>query len=154
MVKSDPIKWRIFYKDGTHDSNAGPPPRRGVQAIIQTNPITGWHTETRGDYYLKKSDHLWHGADFDGLYTELMIRDLLRPQVGLTHKVWVEGTGWAEVDIVGFTTWLDSLEWILHGETIHNGRFDEIFQEALAAADFGRRHGYLSGERRSVITNG
>lgn len=141
------IQWRIYYKDKIHDSNQGPAPSRGVQAIIQRNPVTLWHTETRGDYYLLKDDQLYHAADHDGLVTEAISRGLLRPQIGIYHLVLHEGE-WTRVDATGLSAWIEAQEWILQGETISNDRYHEILQEAYAAADWGRRTGWLPGERR------
>lgn len=135
---------RIYYADGFVDDNVDR--KRGVQAVVQRSGDVGWYVESHGDYYLKKGS-LWHSADIDGLYTELEKRNLIRPTIGLMHEVW-HRRAWTKVDIVGFYTWLDSLDWVLHGETIGNERFREIFQSALADADYGRRSGFLPGERK------
>lgn len=122
-------------------------PRRGIQAIVQTHQAVGWQTESRGDYYLLKDDNLWHAADFDGLWTELKKRNLVRPRVGVWQDVRHEGK-WKRVGESGLHEWIETLDWVLCGETIGNDRFQEVFQEALASADFGRKHGYLAGERQ------
>ena len=133
---------RIFYSDGI-DTGA----QRGVQAIVQADPKVSWATESHGDYYLLKEDR-WYAADFSGLYTELLNRDMVKPFVGVEHEVRV-GDTWVRVNQLGFHSWLDTLDWVLCGETISNDRFQEIFQAALADADFGRKHGYLPREHRS-----
>ena len=133
---------RIFYSNGI-DTGA----QRGVQAIVQIDPKVSWSTESHGDYYLFKKDRKWHGADFSGLYTELLNRDMVKPFIGVEHEVRV-GEVWVRVNQLGFHSWLDTIDWILCGETISNDRFQEIFQAALADADFGRKHGYLPGEHR------
>lgn len=146
--------FRIYYSDGsTYDGDRPGDPGmniRGIQAIVQKNSVTGWHTESRGDYYIAKEDGLWHHADFDGLFTELKKLGLIRPRIGVLHDVWAEGQGWVTVDQIGFHQWIEDLGFVLCGETIGNDRFSEIFQDALADADFGRRNGYLAGERKPV----
>ncbi len=129
---------RIFY-DETR------PEPRGVQAIVQSSPAVGWYVESHGDYYLRDESGLWRAMDISGLKRHLQQRDLLRPQIGLTHLVLSDGE-WIEVNMLGFEAWIDSLDFVLSGETLSNVRFQEIFQAALADADFGRKHGYLSNE--------
>jgi hypothetical protein len=136
------MKVKIYYSDTEYVGE-----RRGVQAIVQLNGKVGWYVESHGDIYLKKEDELWHAADFDGLFTELKKRGLIRPSIGLIHEVRV-GLIWKRVDVIGFHEWLETLDWVLFGETIDNDRFQEIFQQALSDADFGRKHGYLAGERK------
>jgi len=119
---------------------------RGVQAIVQKNDRTGWHVESHGDYYILKEDDRWQASDMSGLLRECRQRNLIRPTIGTTHEVFVEDTGWVQVNDIGFHMWLETQDWILVGETLTTARFQEIFQDALADADFGRKHGYLSGE--------
>lgn len=135
---------RIYHSNREFDSS-----KRGVQAIVQSDSKVGWHVESHGDYYLKKEDGLWHAADFDGLWTELKKRNLVKPHIGVKQDVWFDGK-WKRVGEPGFHEWLETLDWVLFGETIDNDRFHEIFQQALADADFGRKHGYLAGERQPV----
>lgn len=131
---------RIFY-DETR------PEPRGVQAIVQSSAAVGWHVESHGDYYLRDESGLWRAMDISGLKRHLQQRGLLRPRIGLKHLV-LSDEEWIEVDILGFEAWIASVDFVLSGETVSNDRFQEIFQKALADADFGRRHGYLSGEIR------
>ena len=112
---------------------------------MQSNDRVGWYVESHGDYYLRQEDGLWRAADVSGLTRYLMQRNLLRPGIGLMHEVYDEGR-WILVDILGFHAWVDTLPFVLSGETISNERFHEIFQATLADADFGRKHGYLTGE--------
>ena len=133
------MKERIYYSNKEFDSS-----RRGVQAIVQPDRFVGWYVESHGDYYIKKADK-WRAADFDGLITELKYRKLIKPTIGLVHEVLVDDE-WVKVDALGFHAWLETLDWLLFGETIDNDRFQEIFQQALADADFGRKNGYLPGE--------
>lgn len=118
---------------------------RGVQAIVQHDPNVGWYVESHGDFYIRDARSLWRACDESGLITRLMQMDLLRPAVGTKHLVFSEGA-WVEVNGPGFYAWLDTLDFVLKGETLDNDRFQEIFQAALADADFGRKHGYLPGE--------
>ena len=139
--------YRIYYSDGMiFTEGDGLFETRGVQAIVQHNKTSNWHTESHGDFYLMKSDGLWHAADVYGLFTELMKRDLLRPAIGAIHEVYHKSE-WIEVDYIGFNAWLDSLGWVLCGETIGNERFQEIFQNALADVTFGRKESFVAGER-------
>ena len=136
------MKKRIYYSDTEFDDSG-----RGVQAIVQSDPAVNWYVESHGNYYLLKDDGLWHAADFDGLFTELKKQKLIKPTIGVYHHVYHDGT-WVKVNQIGFHAWLDTLDWVLCGETIDHVRFQEIFQQALADADFGRKYGYLSGERK------
>ena len=140
------MRYRIFYSDGSCVDNDASRVR-GVQAVVQSSSSVGWHVESHGDYYLFKDDGLWHAADFDGLFTEFKKRELIHPTIGLVHEVRV-GLIWKKVDVIGFHEWVESLGWVLCGETIGNDRFQEIFQQVLSEADFGRKHGYLAGERK------
>lgn len=87
-------------------------PARGVQAIVQHNEHTDWHTETTGDYY-----------------------------------IWLDGL-WRAVDIFGLFDYLIESGLVKFGRTINNKEYQEIFQRALSDADFGRRSGFLPGERK------
>lgn len=136
------MRERIYYSDKEFGNS-----RRGVQAIVQPNRAVGWSVESHGNFYLKKDDGLWHAADFDGLITELKYRQLIKLTIGLIHEVLVDGE-WVKVNEPGFHEWLETLDWILFGETIGNDQFQEIWQRALADADFGRKHGYLASERK------
>lgn len=135
------MKYKIFYSD---EACRG---KRGVQAIVQLDPKVSWYVESHGDYYLFKDDELWHAADFDGLWTELKKRNLVRPHIGVRQDVWVDEK-WKRVGEPGFHEWIETLNWVLCGETIDNERFHEIFQQALADADFGRKNGYLPREHK------
>ena len=142
--------YRIYYSDSTmftEGEGSFEHPSRGIQAIVQHNKTSNWHTESHGDFYLMKDDGLWHAADVYGLFTELIKRKLIRPTVGMLHEVYHQNV-WVMVDSVGFNAWIDSLDWVLCGETIGNERFREIFQHALADAAFGQREGFLAGERK------
>jgi hypothetical protein len=135
-------KAKIFYANGV---NTGA--QRGVQAIVQLDPQVSWYVESHGDYYILHENGLWRAADYSGLHTELLNRGIFAPLVGVKHQAMI-GPIWVEIDEAGFHAWIDTLEWVLCGETISNDRFQEIFQEALADADFGRKNGYLPGEHR------
>lgn len=129
-----------IYRDETR------PKPRGVQVIVQKNDRTGWSTESHGDYYLLKEDG-WQAADFNGMQRFLRQRGLLKPRIGKCHEVLVADE-WVEVNEPGFHAWLDTIPIVEAGETVSTKRFQEIFQKALADADFGRKHGYLKGEVR------
>ena len=120
---------------------------RGVQAIVQKNDVVGWHVESGGDYYLFKDNELWQSADMSGLIRFLRQRNLMRVKHGVQYTVLVDGE-WRKLDVVEFFLWLETLPDVLSGETLPTKRYQEIFQEALADADFGRKHGYLKGEIR------
>lgn len=144
------MMYLIFYSDKTtYYGDDIPEQKRGVQAIVQKNRYTNWHTETKGDYYMMLEDGLWYAKDFDGLFTELKKRRIIRPRIGLKHDVLYEDR-WVEVNQIGFHEWLEHLGFVLFGETIDNDRYQEILQLAYSHADFGRKQGYLPGERKAV----
>jgi hypothetical protein len=129
---------RIFYSDHSYGTDR----QRNVQAIVQGNK-KGWYTESHGDYYLLR-DGLWQAADMSGVITELLNRGMIWLSIGTRHQVLVSDTVWVEVDEPGFHAYLDSLDWILVGETIiDSDEFQEILQTAFAHADFARRNGRL-----------
>ena len=123
------------------------PKPRGVQAIVQKHPDVGWYVESHGDFYLKQDNGTWQAADMNGLLRYLLQHSLIKPALGTLHEVLVNDE-WMQVDVIGFHVWLRTLDNVLTGETIPNVRFQEIFQAALADADFGPKNGYLNGEVR------
>jgi hypothetical protein len=70
-------------------------------------------------------------------------RKLIQLSIGTKHKVKV-GRRWKIVNEPGFHEYLDSLEWVLTGETIiDSAEFTRIHQLALSHADYARRNGEL-----------
>lgn len=135
------ITERIFYDEQR-------PEPRGVQAIVQFDPDLAlhWYVESHGDYYVRDNRGMWRAKDISGLKRDLQQRGIFKPGIGFRHEILLANGEWIAVDILGFEAWLDSLDFVLSGETLSNDRFHEIFQAALADADFARRHGHLSGD--------
>ena len=135
---------RFYYGPDDYFDGDWPDETRidGVQAILQYDPAKGWFVASHGDWYIRKSDGLWHAADDRGLLTELQRRQLIKTAIGAQHLVKV-GFEWWEVDRFGLFQWLEKLQgaWIVYGETIANDVFHETFQRALAEADKRRRKG-------------
>lgn len=70
-----PLKFKIFYGDGTTYSNKnGPPeraPKRNVQLITVEDDVIGRRIEATNDYYAYTS-HGWRGCDRFGLFDYLI----------------------------------------------------------------------------------
>lgn len=131
--------YRIFYSDHSYGTER----KRNVQAIVQDGK-KGWYTESHGDFYLFR-EGLWQAADMSGTITELYSRGLIWLSIGTKHQVLVDQV-WIEVDEPGFHAYLDSLDWLLVGETMMDSdEFQKVLQTAFAHADFARRKGRLPG---------
>jgi len=128
---------KIYYSNGI-DTGA----QRSVQAIVQRNEEGVWNVESHGDYYLFRNER-WYAADYSGLHTELLKREIFNPSATGNHLALV-GDKWVTIKTqAAFEAWLDTLDWVLCGETLDNQSFHAIFQAALADADYARRHGEL-----------
>ena len=66
---------------------------------------------------------------------------------GGDYYIWCDD-GWMAVDIFGLFDYLIESGTVKFGRTITNAEYNEIFQKALADADFGRKHGFLPEERK------
>lgn len=69
------IETKIYYQDKVWPDDfpeGQPPPARGVQVVLQQNHNEQWIMQSASDYYLKKDDGRYRGADIFGLFDYLL----------------------------------------------------------------------------------
>ena len=86
MSDKNPLKWKIYYGDGSvFSGNPEDAPERDVQVIVQEDSEVGWTTIHVRDFYVWKWDQ-WLGVDLFGLWDYLASPGWKRVLFGRTMK--------------------------------------------------------------------
>lgn len=102
-------------------------------------------------------------STFEGPIEEAPERDVLiiiqeHPRVGwaMIHSadyfIW-DNTFWRGTDIFGLWDYLATPGWkrVLFGRQVPDTEWQEVYQRAKADREFGKKEGYLPGERRKTV---